>query len=113
MEEQLQAVADPTRREILHLAAEGEVTVGELARQFDITRPAVSQHLRVLREAGLVNVRPEGTRRLYSTDRDALAELLAWLDDFWSTGLLRLKSAAERRTQQLGQPERPAPRRRR
>ncbi len=97
MEERLQAVADPTRRQILHLVAEQEITAGELASRFEVTRPAVSQHLRVLLEAGLIQVRRDGTRRLYSADREALAEVIAWLDDFWSTGLLRLRGAAEQR----------------
>ena len=96
METLLQAVSEPTRREILHLVAGREVTASEVGSHFDMSGPAVSQHLRVLREAGLVIVRRDGTKRFYSADQDALAALLRWLDDYWSLGLLELKQSVER-----------------
>ena len=77
--EALAALADPTRREIVALLAEGEVAAGELAAHFAVSRPAVSRHLRVLREAGLVRVRAEGQRRLYVLDPRPLSDLDAWL----------------------------------
>lgn len=75
----LTALADPTRRRILELLADGEVSAGELAGAFATSRPAVSRHLRVLRESGLVRVRADGQRRLYAVDAAPLAELDAWL----------------------------------
>lgn len=77
--EALAALADPTRREIVALLATGEVAAGELAAHFPVSRPAVSRHLRVLREAGLVRVRSEGQRRLYALDPGPLSDLDAWL----------------------------------
>jgi DNA-binding transcriptional ArsR family regulator len=89
------ALADPTRRAILELVADDELTAGDIATRFDVTRPAISQHLRVLREADLVHVRREGSRRYYRAQPDSAAELRQWLDDFWSRGLVRLKREAE------------------
>lgn len=86
----LEAVADPTRRRILELLVDGEVAAGDLAAEFTTSRPAVSRHLRVLREAGLVRVRVEGQRHLYSLDAAPLAELDAWLAPyrrFWAQRL--------------------------
>jgi DNA-binding transcriptional ArsR family regulator len=80
--EALAAVADPTRRQLLHLLADGEVSAGELAAHFPVSRPAVSRHLRVLREAGLVTVRTDGRRHLYALDPEPLRELDAWLDPY-------------------------------
>jgi DNA-binding transcriptional ArsR family regulator len=77
--EALAALADPTRREIVALLAGGEVAAGELAAHFPVSRPAISRHLRVLREAGLVRVRAEGQRRLYVLDPGPLSDLDAWL----------------------------------
>ncbi|MQA32871.1 ArsR/SmtB family transcription factor [Modestobacter roseus] len=77
--EALGALADPTRRQIVALLAAGEQGAGELAERFPVSRPAVSRHLRVLREAGLVRVRAEGQRRVYALDPAPLAELDAWL----------------------------------
>jgi DNA-binding transcriptional ArsR family regulator len=82
-----EALSDPTRRRIVELLAEREVSAGELAAQFSTSRPAVSRHLRVLREQGLVTVRSEAQRRLYSLDPAPLAELDAWLGryrSFWA-----------------------------
>jgi DNA-binding transcriptional ArsR family regulator len=96
IERQLQAVADTTRREILKAASETPLTAGEISGRFKMSRPAVSQHLKVLREAGLMRVRAEGTKRLYATNRGVLLSLFEQLDDYWSLGLLRLKAAAEK-----------------
>ena len=76
------ALADPTRRRILELLVDGDVPAGELANRFPVSRPAVSRHLRVLREAGLVRVRAEGQRRVYALDPGPLAELDAWLTPY-------------------------------
>lgn len=75
-------IADPTRRRILELLRDGEVAAGELADEFSISRPAVSRHLRVLREAGLVGSRVDGQRRVYALDARPLAELDAWLEPY-------------------------------
>jgi DNA-binding transcriptional ArsR family regulator len=91
----IKAIAEPRRREILRLVWDAERSSGEIASHFDITGPAVSQHLKVLREAGLVTERREGTRHLFSADRAALQQLrdaLAWM---WDDGLADLKRAAE------------------
>jgi DNA-binding transcriptional ArsR family regulator len=89
------ALADPTRRAIFERLREGPRPVGELARELPVSRPAVSQHLRVLKEAGLVSERRNGTRRLYRIEPDAVAELRAYFDDFWSRALDAFKAAAE------------------
>jgi DNA-binding transcriptional ArsR family regulator len=91
----LQAIAEPRRREILSLLRGAELSAGEIAARFDVTRPAISQHLQVLAGAGLVAVRKEGTRRLYIARPQGLAELRAFLESFWDDRLLRLKQAAE------------------
>jgi DNA-binding transcriptional ArsR family regulator len=96
----LQAIAEPRRRAILSLLADRELAAGEIASRFDVTRPAISQHLAVLRTAGLVTERRDGTRRLYRARPDGLREVRAWLDRFWSTGLDRLKAAAEAEEQE-------------
>jgi DNA-binding transcriptional ArsR family regulator len=91
----LRALAEPRRLEILRLVRDAELPAGAIAERFDVTRPAISQHLRVLREAGLVVERREGTRRLYRADPAGLASLRAELETLWGTGLARLKAAAE------------------
>lgn len=97
MDQALRAVADPTRRAILRLVRDGEVAAGEIATHFPaISRPAVSQHLRVLADAGLVEVRPDGNRRLYRWRPDGLRDVAEFVDDLWSDSLARLKQAAER-----------------
>lgn len=96
MDVALRALAEPRRREILSLVRDRELPAGEIARRFDVTRPAISQHLAVLKEAGLVTERRDGTRRLYRARPDGAAELRTWLDAFWDDGLDRLKAAAER-----------------
>ncbi len=92
----LRAIAQPTRRRILRLVSERELPAGEIASHFEVTAPAVSQHLRVLRDAGLVAERRDGTRRLYRAQPERLAELRAHLDRFWDEQLSSLKRAAER-----------------
>jgi DNA-binding transcriptional ArsR family regulator len=91
----LAALGDPTRRAIFELLAEGPTPVGDLARRLPVSRPAVSQHLRVLKEAGLVRDRPAGTRRLYQLDPDGVGALRAYLDRFWDKALADFKTAAE------------------
>lgn len=83
----LDALGDPTRRTVLELLRGGELSVRALTDATTVSQPAVSQHLRVLRDAGLVTVRPAGTRRLYSVDLDGLAGLRAWVDGFWDDAL--------------------------
>jgi DNA-binding transcriptional ArsR family regulator len=90
------ALADPTRRHIVELLATGERSAGDLARSFAMTQPAVSQHLRALRGAGLVRVRHDAQRRMYSLDARGLAEIDAWLSryrEFWTTQLDALERA--------------------
>ena len=72
-----------------------ELTAGEIAEQFEVTRPAVSQHLRVLREAGLISERPEGTRRFYRSRPEGLMEVREFLEEYWRDSLMQLKSAME------------------
>ena len=80
----LDALGDPTRRTIFKRLRAGARSVGELTRRLNVSRPAVSQHLKVLKAAGLVVDRAQGTRRLYAIDRRGLDQLHVWLDDFWS-----------------------------
>jgi DNA-binding transcriptional ArsR family regulator len=89
------AIADPIRRRVLELVRDAEVPAGEIAAQFPVSRPAVSRHLRVLREAGLVQERRVGRERLYRADPEPLAELRAWLDRYWAGRLDALKRLAE------------------
>ena len=96
MEAALKAIAEPRRRAILGLVREDELSAGEIASHFDITRPAVSQHLNVLKEAGLVTERRNGTRRLYRARPQGLVELKAFLEEFWDERLEALKREAER-----------------
>lgn len=96
MDAALRALADPRRRAILALVHDRELPAGEIAGRFDVTRPAISQHLTVLREAGLVSERRDGTRRLYRARPAGAAELRGWLEEFWDDGLARLQAAAER-----------------
>lgn len=103
MEAALKAIAEPHRLEILKLIWSQELSAGDIARQFTITRPAVSQHLRVLEDADLVQVRREGTRRLYLARPDKLDELRRYLDAFWASGLERLAAAAEAEERRLTQ----------
>jgi DNA-binding transcriptional ArsR family regulator len=95
MEAALQAIAEPRRRQILRLVRSQEMPAGEIAKHFDVTRPAISQHLRVLKEAGLVSERRDGTRRLYRARPEGLEDLRAFFEDLWDDSLDRLKSLAE------------------
>src|SRR5918999_4872192 len=89
------ALADPTRRAVLERLRGGPKPVVEIARGLPVSRPAVSQHLRVLKEAGLVRERREGTRHFYSVDGDGLAALRAYFEEFWAEALDAFKAAAE------------------
>ena len=89
------AIGDPTRRAIFELLAEGPTPVGELAARLPVSRPAVSQHLAVLRKAGLVSDRAVGTRRLYKLDPDGVAAMRAYLDRFWTHALADFQAAVE------------------
>ncbi len=100
MEDALRAIAEPRRREILRLVAHEELPAGVIAARFAITRPAISQHLRVLKDAGLLTERREGTRRLYRARPEGLADLRAFLDGMWDDSLDRLKAVAERAHQE-------------
>lgn len=89
------ALGDPTRRAIFERLASGPCSVGDLASELPVSRPAVSQHLRVLKEAGLVFDRPAGTRRLYQLDPDGVDAMRAYVDQFWNQALAAYKAAAE------------------
>ena len=93
----LDALGDATRRRVFELLRTGPRSVGELAAQVPVSRPAVSQHLRVLEQAGLVSHRREGTRHLYELDGSGVAELRDWVGGFWDEALARFKTAAEER----------------
>jgi DNA-binding transcriptional ArsR family regulator len=102
----VRAIAEPRRREILGHLRDTELSAGEIASRFEVTRPAISQHLAVLRDAGLVNERREGTRRIYSARPEGLSELREFLEGFWSDRLERLKLAAELEQQRRKSPKR-------
>ena len=89
------AIADPIRRRVLELVRDEELPAGAIAANFPVSRPAVSRHLRVLREAGLVHERRSGRERLYRADPAPLAELRRWLDGYWAGRLQALKELAE------------------
>ncbi len=95
MDAVLRAIAEPNRRKILALVRDDEKTAGDIAAAFAISRPAVSQHLKVLGDVGLVSVRRDGTRRLYRARREPLGEVKAFIDSYWQQSLARLKRAAE------------------
>ena len=96
MDTALRALAEPNRRRILALVRDEELSAGEIAGHFDVTRPAISQHLTVLKEAGLLSERRDGTRRLYRTIPTKLEELSHFLAEFWDQRLMKLKLAAEK-----------------
>jgi DNA-binding transcriptional ArsR family regulator len=96
MEAALRAIAEPRRRRILQLVWERELSAGQIASQFEVSRPAISQHLGVLKEAGLVDERRNGTQRLCRARPQGLAELKAFLDAFWGERLESLQHDAER-----------------
>lgn len=95
MQTALQAIAEPRRREILRLVRDEEMTAGTIASHFEVTRPAISQHLRVLHGAGLLTERRDGTRRMYRARPEGLDELRAFLAEFWDDRLHALKREAE------------------
>ena len=98
----LQAIAEPNRRRIIQILHKDELSAGEISTRFNVTRPAISQHLKVLEEAGLVGVRQEGTRRLYRFRPEGLSELKSFLEEFWDDQLWLLKQAAEAEELQKG-----------
>jgi DNA-binding transcriptional ArsR family regulator len=100
--ETFEAIAQPKRREILQLLADRELSVGEIASRFDVTQPAISQHLKVLKESGLVNERRDGTRRLYSVRPEGLEDLDGFLAAVLPGRLTRLKRAAEKEARSGG-----------
>ncbi len=106
LEAAIRAIAESRRRQILRLVWSRELAAGQIAAHFNVTRPAISQHLRVLKDAGLVNERRAGTRRYYRARPQALEDLRAFLERFWDERLERLKQQAEleeRRTRRAGQ----------
>ena len=90
------ALADPTRRQVFERLRQGPRAVGDLADGLPVSRPAVSQHLKVLKEAGLVTDRADGTRRVYQIDPQGLGQLRGWLDRFWDVALSAFAEEAER-----------------
>lgn len=90
------ALADPTRRQVFERLGRGPLAVGEVAQGLPVSRPAVSQHLKVLKEAGLVTDRADGTRRVYQIDPQGLGQLRAWLNQFWDVALQAFADEAER-----------------
>jgi DNA-binding transcriptional ArsR family regulator len=97
----LTALGDPTRRAIFERLADRPRAVGELARELPVSRPAVSQHLKVLKDAGLVIDSPEGARRIYQLDPDGIGALRAYLDRFWQQALAAYKTAVEQRPEEV------------
>jgi DNA-binding transcriptional ArsR family regulator len=95
--DRLDALGDPTRRHVFELLREGPCSVGVLATRLPVSRPAVSQHLRVLEDAGLVVHTRQGTRRLYEIDRAGVTALRDWVDGFWDDALTRFKQVAEQK----------------
>lgn len=95
IEKTIHALSEPRRRDILYLVRKEELTSSAIASHFDISAPAVSQHLKVLEDSGLVVVRRAGTKRYYRIRREGFAELKQYIDRFWDDSLLRLKEAAE------------------
>lgn len=93
----LTALADPTRRMVFERLAKRPSAVGELADGLPVSRPAVSQHLKVLKDAGLVIETQDGTRRIYRIDPEGLGELRRWLDQFWDQALMNFKAEAEKK----------------
>ena len=93
----LTAMSDPTRRAVLEMLREGPRSVADIARDLPVSRPAVSQHLKVLKQADLVFERRDGARRLYEVDTAGLEALKSYLEDFWADTLAEFKAAADRR----------------
>lgn len=101
----LDALGDPTRRLVFKRLRSGPTSVREIADGMDVSRPAVSQHLKVLRDAGLIAVRAAGTRRLYEVDMRGVKALRSWLDGFWEDALSAFKAAAERQAARERKPQ--------
>ncbi|MGG4489397.1 ArsR/SmtB family transcription factor [Metabacillus idriensis] len=95
IEKIIHAISEPNRREILHLVHEKELTSSEIASKFNISAPAISQHLKVLEKSGLVHVRRAGTKRYYGIRREGFKDIKHYIDRFWDDRLLLLKEAAE------------------
>jgi DNA-binding transcriptional ArsR family regulator len=95
----LDCLGDPTRRKVFERLRKGPLSVGEIARDMPVSRPAISQHLAVLKEAGLVGDKPVGTRRIYYIDPRGLSAVRAWLDQFWDQALASFQDEVERRIQ--------------
>jgi|SRR6476661_6200232 len=95
----MDALGDPTRRAIFERLAGGPKAVGEIANELPVSRPAVSQHLKVLKQAGLVTDRAEGTRRVYQLNPQGIRDLRAYFDQFWDQALASFKEAAEKESQ--------------
>jgi|SRR5215467_6186194 len=95
------ALADPTRREIFERLSKGPRSVGDLARGLPVSRPAVSQHLRTLKSAGLVMDRAQGTRRVYQIDPAGLGEIRRWLDQFWNRALTAFQAEFEEKQEHM------------
>ena len=104
MEVALKAIAEPRRQEILRLVWNQERPAGEIAAHFDVSRPAISKHLRVLSDAGLLEQRRHGTQRLYRARPEPLMEMRRFLESFWDEGLLAIKRAAESGAREQGRP---------
>jgi DNA-binding transcriptional ArsR family regulator len=96
------ALGDPTRREVFERLALGPRSVGQIAKGLPVSRPAVSQHLKVLKEAGLVTDQADGTRRVYRVDPKGLGQIRAWLDQFWEAALLAFQAEVERDDPETG-----------
>ena len=94
------ALSDPTRRAIFERLADGPRSVAEISRGLPVSRPAVSQHLRVLKDAGLVFARPQGTRQLYQVDPSGIEEVRRYFDQFWGRALAAFKKTAERQQEE-------------
>jgi DNA-binding transcriptional ArsR family regulator len=105
IEKVIQAITEPRRREILSLVRDGEMTSSSIASHFEISAPAISQHLKVLEESGLVLVRREGTKRYYRMRREGFSELKQYIDHFWDDSLLLLKEAAEEEERKKNDPK--------
>jgi DNA-binding transcriptional ArsR family regulator len=95
MDTTFHALTEPHRRRILELVKDKELSAGKIAARFNVTQPAISQHLKILLDAGLLNVRRDGTRKLYRLRPEGLNQVRAYLESFWGTSLAQLKSAAE------------------
>lgn len=107
-ESALLALADPTRRQVFEHLRSGPRAVGEIAAEMPVSRPAVSQHLKVLKDAGLVIDQAAGTRRIYYIDPNGLGALRGWLDQFWDHALAAFKAEAENPQSPKGNPDEPA-----